>query len=915
MPTIHRLANGVTCICEERPDINVISATIHISMGSADEADDESGLTFLTQEACNGGTKTLSHYDLFRIIESRGADLATNSNRTTTTFSMSSLAADGADIFAILSDMLRNPAFDPAEVEKSKAQIIQYINQKNQKPENRKERYFMETVFGNQPVARTATGMPDLVANFTLDQIRARHAALLSDPSRIIIAFAGRIDGETARRLAEKHFGDLPAAPWPAPKAIADFIGGDKREQAGTGQLNLSIAFPAGRYQDSARYSHLMLHNLLSDGMSSPLFQEIREKRGLVYHISSHYLSSQTLGVTEITAGTGKGQARELLSATLDLLGRFVRDEIPQADLDRARKKIVRRVECSMEKASTTASRHLDQIELMGRLIPLEELDDRLRQVTSDSVRLACLDMLKGGLYAFAGVGPLDDVPTPDEIRAMMQKQVKNPPLLRPAAIAQSLSTSRNAFAAAGNRVTLTAQPPQMTTLANGMRVVTATRPGSLSVGAWTGVGSDCESERLNGASHMIEHMMFKGTKSYRSGEIDRIIEQDLLGELNAYTSKDQTAYYFYHMDAADLEKIVDICGEMVFEAEIPEDEYEGKKTVLQDGAIVQAKGERDVVLEEILRKHDDPVGTDLFDLLYATAYAGQPHGRSVIGTADRLLAMTAQDLRDYRDAAYVPNNVVFAAVGQVDHKDFTTLIDRKFGHLPPGPGLPLHQPVYRGGTVHMETGEARECRFILGAEGVAANHPDYYAYNLLGNILGSGATSRLYREIVDKRQITNGIGAFSLSYRHAGLFRMASSVPADKARGLVNAAYAELRKLADDVTQEELDRAIISNQIPLELQAEINRNACRIYAVDTLVHGAPQAPDDMMARLRAVTLDDIKAAARKILASNPVAAFVVPPGTDPALLPDHTEILAMRDGTWVAAQPKLQNPALAPRP
>ncbi len=642
--------------------------------------------------------------------------------------------------------------------------------------------------------------------------------------------------------------------------------------------------------------------------MSSPLFQEIREKRGLVYSVGSNYFHpSDEIGVFSISAGTGRGNALELLNATIELLGDFVRNEISQDELDRARNSIIRRSQSRLESTGASCGRNLSHFLTHGRVVPLEELNDRLSQVTSDSVRHACLQMLASGQYAFAGVGPQDTMPTEAEIHAKIQAQTVSPPVLRPAAITSSLSTAAPAFAAAKANIALSAQAPRMTTLPNGLRVMTQTRPGSLSMGAWTGVGADCETEAQNGASHMIEHMMFKGTKSYAPGEIDSIIEMKLLGGLNAYTGKDRTAYYFYHMAAGDIEKITDICGEMVFDATISEQEYAGRTLTLPDGGTAREKGERDVVEEEI-KMYNDQINARLFKLLEATAWQGQPHGRAILGTEQSLRAMDSKALRDYRDSFYVPNNVIFCAVGQVDHDDFVDLIRTKFGHLQPRPVMAPPPQAYTGGTAHVEMDSARLCQIALGAEGVSQTDPDYYAYELFCDILGSGASSRLSTRLVDELELTNGVSAFLIGARNCGMVGVSTSASADKVRPLLNAIYAELRNAAANVTQDELDKALVRNEVAIESRTETNRNACNAFATDTLVHGAPQQAADIIANMRKVTVADIKRVAARILAGNPTMTMVVPPGTDPKLLPDHAEVLAMRDGT--AKAPPAPGPA-----
>jgi predicted Zn-dependent peptidase len=914
MTKTFRLPNGITCVCEDRQDLNKVEMRIQIAIGSTSEPDDEAGLTFLTQEACNTGTLTRSRLQIAEDVESKGAQFFTNSDRFATVFGGRCLARDAGDVFALMADVLRNPTFDLNEIRKTQNQIVQYIAQKNQDPDFRKSNHLVEAVFGNHPISHSPIGDPALIATFTPAKIRKRHEELLADPSKIIVGFAGGIDPAAAHALALRYFGDLPAAAPASPVPTAQFTGGDIRESADMKQLTLTLAFPAAPLQDPQRYSFLMLQQLLSGGMSGPLFQEIRAKRGLVYFIGAGYENLGEPGIFAISASTGKGNAGELLAATIQVLGDFIRQDIPQADLDRARKRIIRGVQTQQESTVKSISRSIALIGGFGRILSLEETNDKLSQVTADSIRHACVQMMASGQYAFASVGPQDTMPTEADMKTLIKAQTVNAPFLQPATISASLSTIAPAFAGAQKNVVLAGQMPQMATLPNGLRVVTVERPGSLSLGIWTGAGSDGETPAESGASHMIEHLMFKGTESYAQGEIDRIVEQDLLGALNAYTSKDRTAYYLYNLDAADHEKGTDICGEMVFGANLDEAEYAGIAVTRPDGTTVLQGSEREVVIQEIKQYQDDVDDRQQteFDVL---AWTGQPHARPILGTEASLRGMDHLALRNYRDSRYVPNNAIFITVGQVSHADHVALIERKYGHLQPSPVEPLPAQKYSGGTAFLEMPLASLCGIKLGAEGVALTHADHMAYNIMTDVLGRGETSRLCTKIVDELELTNGIGAYAASYRNCGHVGIVTSVEAENIRPLINAVYAELRRLTTDAAQHEVDKSILASEVQLTSRTEVNRDACRAYATDTLVYGAPRSSADILAELRKVTVADIRRVASAVLASNPTVSGVVPPGTDPALLPTHAEIVAMRDGTWrPVSTPVPQRPA-APGP
>jgi predicted Zn-dependent peptidase len=904
MTTVFRLPNGITGVCEERPRSGKVSMQIHVKLGSGTEAADENGLTNLMQESCLAGTAARSRAEIAEAIEAKGGSLGSMTGRNTTVFRAQALARHAKETFETLADVVRNPVFDGAEVEKTKEQIIQIILQEDQDARKQAVDKLFSATFTGQAYGASPEGTPESVADFTVAQLREKHAQLLAHPENIVVSFSGDIDAKTAQDLVEKAFGDLSAAPAPAKASVA-FTGGDIREPRNNEQLNLYFGFPAPARSDADKYAAMLFEELLSGGMSSPLFQEIREKRGLVYSVGAEYADMETTGLFLIGAGTGKGNAGELMKVTFALLGEIARDGFSDEELARAADRIIRQMKDAGEKASGTAADNAGELLTEGRLISLDEHETALRNVTSDDVRRVCINMLKDGVYGLGAVGPQDTLPAQAEIKKMMQDSVKG--IAIPQQIAPSTQAAFKGVSAAP--VAPAAAEPQMTVLKNGMVVVTLERPGNLSCGAWVGAGSDHETEPLNGATHMNEHMMFKGTPSYGPGEIDHIVENELGGNLNAYTTRDKTCYYFYSLKPEALEKVVDICGEMVFKANLDHEEFDGKTVTAPDGSTVKNKGERDVVLEE-LRRSNDNVEDRAVDLLMAAAYPGQPHGWTILGPEKTLKALTVEQLAAYRDEFYVPNNVIFSAVGPVKHEDFVAIVEKKYGQMPSSPFPPLPAVSYQGGTVNAEADSARICTVLLAAPGVEKTSPDTYAYAALAAILGSGMSSLLYKKIVDEDRLSADIGVYNMDYRNAGTFMVMATAEAKNVKPMIAAVYEVIRGVAAGLTQEDLDKAKAKMEMGLLANMETNSNACDEIAVDVQDHGKVLTAADISAAINKLTLEDVKRVAQQVIAHNPAAAMVVPPGTDQSLLPGHAEVVAMRDGK----KPPANAPAPKPR-
>ena len=425
MTKIIKLANGITVLTEQRAGTGKVSMGVFIKSGSMHESAADNGLTNLMQESTQGGTTTRSHDEIFAEIESAGGSLTSLTSADGTMFSTEVIGRKAGDTFAVLADVLRNPVFDSGEIDQARDQIKQIITQSGQSPGSVARKLFAKTVFGGASIGNDPAGTPALLDTFTPEQVKQKHAELLSNPSNIFISFAGDIDDATAEKLANDYFGDIPANPAGATKNPSYiFEGGDVRQTAALDQLNFMLAFEAPNGKDSDRFAAMMLKETLAGGMSRPLFQEIREKRGLVYTVGAGYTRSDDTGYFVIVGGAGKGNAGELVSVTMDLFGQVARDGFPQRDLDEARERILRRLNSNLETASGTATSNLAEIVDKGRVTPLAEFEANLKKVTPDDLKRVAYNMLNAGKLGLSAVGPLDTLPPEQDIKDMMKAQV-----------------------------------------------------------------------------------------------------------------------------------------------------------------------------------------------------------------------------------------------------------------------------------------------------------------------------------------------------------------------------------------------------------------------------------------------------------------------------------------------------------
>ncbi|MFW5834770.1 MAG: M16 family metallopeptidase, partial [Pseudomonadota bacterium] len=334
-------------------------------------------------------------------------------------------------------------------------------------------------------------------------------------------------------------------------------------------------------------------------------------------------------------------------------------------------------------------------------------------------------------------------------------------------------------------------QSPSFTRLANGVRVVSQEmdRLATASVGIWVDVGARYEAPEINGVAHLLEHMAFKGTARRDARAIAEEIEA-VGGHLNAYTSREHTAYYARVL-ADDVPLAVDLIADIVRHSTVDADELERERTV---------------VLQEIGQVQDTP--DDLvFDLFQERAFPDQPLGRSILGPAEIVARLGRDDLVGYLRAHYAPERLVLAAAGRVDHDRLVDLAERHLGDLAPQPTAAMLPGSYRGGA-DLRDDDLEQVHVVLGVPGVPFDDADFYAAQVLATALGGGMSSRLFQEVREKRGLAYNVFAFSGSYLDCGVVGMYAATSKKDASEVVTVLDQEARALLACPSEAEVARA-----------------------------------------------------------------------------------------------------------
>lgn len=402
----------------------------------------------------------------------------------------------------------------------------------------------------------------------------------------------------------------------------------------------------------------------------------------------------------------------------------------------------------------------------------------------------------------------------------------------------------------------------EVTELSNGLRVATDTMPGveTVSLGLWVGVGTRDEPAEINGIAHLLEHMAFKGTRKRSARDIAEVIE-DVGGHLNAYTTREQTAYYAKIL-AEDAPLAVDVLSDILQNSVFDEEEL---------------KRERAVVIQEIGQAFDTPDDI-IFDQFQAAAYPGQALGRPVLGEAEIVERLSRGDLTTYLGRHYGSRSMVAVASGRIEHRDFLDQIAQSFGDLTSGDAPIDRCSIYNGGQVSDDR-DLEQVHIVVGFPGVASTDPDYYALSLYSTLLGGGMSSRLFQEIREKRGLVYSIYSFASSYRDGGLLGVYAGTGTTDLPTLVPVLCDQLLSVADSIDEAELRRARAQLRAGTLMAREGTSARVEMLAQQLLTHGRPIPVPELLAELDAVTPSDIRRIARRVVEHPPTVASVGPTG------------------------------------
>ena len=408
------------------------------------------------------------------------------------------------------------------------------------------------------------------------------------------------------------------------------------------------------------------------------------------------------------------------------------------------------------------------------------------------------------------------------------------------------------------------------TVLPGGLRVVTEAMPGvrSAAIGVWVGVGSRDESPTQSGASHFLEHLLFKGTPSRSALDISVALDE-VGGEFNAFTAKEYTCFHARVLDQ-DLPLAVDVLGDMITSSNISSEDVEA---------------EREVILDEIAMHDDDP--DDVVNNLYAEkAWGSTPLGRPIAGTVESIKSLTRAQIARYYRSRYVPENTVVAVAGNVDHATVVRQVRKAFSRnnfLADTSVRPV--PVRRGERARRSTtGEVvvsrpfEQVNLVLGVNGLVRTDDRRYALGVLNAALGGGTSSRLFQEVREHRGLAYSVYSFASHHADAGVVGVSVGCLPGKYDAVLETVRGELAKVAaEGLTAEEVERGKGQLKGGLVLGLEDSGSRMSRIGKAELVYDELLTIDEVVARIEAVTVEDVATLARELFSQPELLAVVGP--------------------------------------
>ena len=408
------MSNGLRIVTEDMPGLKSAAVGVWIMAGGRHERVEQNGIAHFLEHMAFKGTERRSALRIVEEIEDVGGYINAYTSRETTAYFARVLQDDVLLAMDVIADIVLNPLFDETEIEIERGVILQEIGQVHDTPDDVVFDWLQEIAYPEQPLGRTILGPYENVSRFTQSDMR-RFVREHYSPEKMILSVVGAFDQELVLAEAERHFGSM-ARGGPADIIPARYSGGERHEVKALEQAHFAMAFETPGYRDDEIYAAQIYSTVLGGGMSSRLFQEIRERRGLCYTIFAQTGAYADTGLTTIYAGTSAEQIGELTSLTVDEMRRAA-DDMSDAEVARARAQMKAGLLMGLESPSSRAERLARLVSIWDRVLSIDEVIARIDAVTTRDVRDLAGRIASSEHAALTMYGPVEHAPRLAQLR------------------------------------------------------------------------------------------------------------------------------------------------------------------------------------------------------------------------------------------------------------------------------------------------------------------------------------------------------------------------------------------------------------------------------------------------------------------------------------------------------------------
>lgn len=417
-----RLPSGLTVVTENMPHLESVALGTWIKSGSRNETEAEHGIAHLLEHMAFKGTNQRTARQIAEEIENVGGEVNAATSTETTSYYARVLKDNVPLAVDILADILTDSVFDEEELEREKHVILQEIGAADDTPDDVVFDRFSEQAFRGQTIGRSILGTPETVQSFSSDQIRA-YLSRNYTTDRMFVVAAGKVDHDAFVKQVEQRFASLPTTPSATPVMdTARYTGGESREERDLMDTQVLLGFEGKAYHMRDFYCSQILANILGGGMSSRLFQEVREIRGLCYSVYAFHWGFSDTGIFGIHAATGGENLPELVPVIIDEL-RKVSEHIDQQEIERSRAQIRAQLLMGQESPAARAGQIARQMMLYGRTIPNQEMMERLAGITTERLTDLAGRLFFDTVPTLSAIGPMDHLVPLDDIRGALNTQ------------------------------------------------------------------------------------------------------------------------------------------------------------------------------------------------------------------------------------------------------------------------------------------------------------------------------------------------------------------------------------------------------------------------------------------------------------------------------------------------------------